>query len=99
MRVPHLNEFLKRAIKKRIIDQILIDFSTSSAPYCNNKVVRVEVMGGSQVSFIAEKGRSWGWGLESDSVELLRIKRSQGIRGKRIILCLGRRCNFRGTLK
>lgn len=99
MKVPHLNEFLKRAIKQGILDQILVDFSTSKSGFCNDQVVKVRVRSLNHVTLVASSGTQWNWGLGSDSLEILDIKKSFSVNSKKIILCLGRKCDFQGVLK
>jgi hypothetical protein len=97
MRVPHLNEFLKRARVENLFPHLLFDFS-STRGFCNGKVVTVKEETVRQVSFhTLGGGTNWKWGLDMDSVEIVSMRR-MGITGKKMIIRLGRKCSASGVI-
>lgn len=102
MKVPHLNEFLRRARDLGVLDSILVDFGPAKVSYCKRSLVSVESSRNDGVRFIDERGDSWTWGLSGSSMEIVRLKSSlvSGIlsRGK-VVLVLGRATGPRGDAR
>lgn len=101
MKVPHLNEFLKRAMKANILNDLSIDFSRSDRGFCNRQIVTVSSRKDSRDGVTLVSGdERWSWGFGGSSLEIVSIRYLRwSTSGLKIHIYLGRDCNSRGELR
>lgn len=105
MRVPNLNDFIRKAGKAGILHSLKIDFKDCSAYRMGSGLLTVASVEGSyrNVQMVDEFGTTFYWGLDSgsESVEITSVKfrpSRVGIHGKVTLVKLGRKCDPSGVI-
>jgi hypothetical protein len=105
MKVPHLNEFLRRALEEGVLSSISVVFPKEG--YYTSmgfEPLRVSPLDGMEWSVrltgkSASDRHSWGISEQSSSMEIRRIKLLTGIAGRGTVLVeLGKKCSRSGVL-
>lgn len=102
MKAPHLNEFLRRAIKANILKDLILDFTSSAGRFCERKVVEVDPSKSSYAGLIFIHGSrnfTWGMGGGSLSPEIVSVRLVRRSSGYKVHISLGRTCNHTGDLR